>query len=65
MPARIVFTGGAELIVVEDGGAVEKALSKDKGGGGFTTFNLPSREGERPVWVAANQVAFVEHREAP
>jgi hypothetical protein len=65
MPARIVFTGGAELIVVEDGAEVEKALSKDKGGGGFTTFSLPSREGDRPVWVAANEVAFVEHRDAP
>lgn len=65
MPARIVFTGGAELVVVEDGAQVQKALSKDKGGGGFTTFNLPSREGERAVYVAAEQVAFVEHREAP
>ena len=28
-------------------------------------LNLPSRDGERPVYVAAEQVAFVEHREAP
>ena len=65
MPARIVFTGGAELVVVEDGSQVQKALSKDKGGGAFTTFNLPSREGERLVYVAAEQVAFVEQLDAP
>lgn len=63
MPARIVFTGGGELNVMEDGADVREKLTKDKGGGGFSQFNLPSRSGERPVWVAANQVAYVEHLE--
>ena len=64
MPTRIVFSGGHEIVVATDGETVSAALEKARRGSeAFARFDLLSRDGERPVFVAPEQVAYVEPRE--
>ncbi len=58
MPARIVFTGGAEVTVDQEPAEVQEKLTKDRSGRDlFSTFT--EANGTREVFVAPDQVAIV------
>jgi hypothetical protein len=64
MPARIVFSNGAEVSVLESAKDVRKKLSEDKvtHSEPFSQFTLDGYEGEEAnVFVAAERVAYVQH----
>jgi hypothetical protein len=61
MSTRIVFTDGAHITVIEDAENVKDQLTEDKLGSG-EVFRRFEAQGGRSVYIAADQVAYLEQR---